>query len=101
MGHARAFEFLVMARPLSAAAAQAAGLVNTMVAADKLQAAAREAAHAIAALPPEAVPTARRMMRGAPEELLAQVSEEAEMSRERLTSAKARATFVSFLSRKR
>ena len=51
MGHRRAFELLVMGRPLDAAAAQACGLVNAVVPADQVEVEAMKAARHIAALP--------------------------------------------------
>ena len=55
MGHRRAFELLVMGRPLDAAAAQACGLVNAVVPPGDVEAEAMKAARHIAALPAEAV----------------------------------------------
>jgi enoyl-CoA hydratase/carnithine racemase len=101
MGHARAFSLLVMGQPLSAEEAKAAGIVNSIVAPDELEAAARAAAEKIAALPPEGVRVARRLMRGAPDEIVARIDEEAEAFKQRLTSPDAQAAFMAFLSRKR
>ena len=53
MGQARAFSLLVMGRPLSANEARSAGLVNTVVAPDAVEAEAMKAAREIAALPPQ------------------------------------------------
>ena len=64
MGHRRAFELLVMGRPLDAAAAQACGLVNAVVPPGDVEAEAMRAAQHIAALPAEAVAASRRLMRG-------------------------------------
>ncbi|HEY2138178.1 MAG TPA: enoyl-CoA hydratase-related protein, partial [Xanthobacteraceae bacterium] len=55
MGHARAFSLLAMGRPLDAAAAQTAGIVNTLVAAPEVDAEAHKAALQIASLPAEAL----------------------------------------------
>ncbi len=55
MGHARAFSLLVMGRPLNAEEAKAAGLVNTVVAPEAVEAEAMKAAREIAALPPQGV----------------------------------------------
>ena len=101
MGHARAFELLVMGRPFGAEAARDAGLVNTVVAADALEEAALKAAHAIAALPPEGVKAARRLMRGPVRELTARIDEEVALFKERLRSDEAKAAFAAFLNRKR
>ena len=101
MGHARAFSLLVMGRPLSADEAKAAGLVNTVVAAEAVEAEAMKAAREIAALPPQSVLASRRLMRGSPDEIVARIAEEAELFRTRLQSSEARAAFEAFLTRKR
>lgn len=101
MGHPRAFELLVMGRPLSAEAARAAGLVNAVVKTESLEAEALRAAQTIAALPREAVLAARRLLRGSQDELLRRIDDEAALFKERLASAEAQAAFAAFLGRKR
>src|ERR1700709_928066 len=76
MGHRRAFELLVMGRPLDAEAAQACGLVNAGVLPGEVEVEAMKAAHHIAALPAEAVATSRRLIRRSPEETIARIDEE-------------------------
>lgn len=100
MGHARAFSLLVLGQPLSAEEAKAAGIINTVVAPAELDAQAMETARAIAALPPEAVITARRLMRGSAEEIVARIDEEAEAFKRRMGSPEAQAAFAAFLNRK-
>jgi enoyl-CoA hydratase/carnithine racemase len=101
MGHRRAFELLVMGRPLDAAAALACGLVNTVVPPGNVEAEAMKAAQHIAALPAEAVATSRHLMRGSPDEIVAHIDEEVRLFKERLQSAEAQAAFKAFLNRKR
>jgi enoyl-CoA hydratase/carnithine racemase len=101
MGQARAFSLLVMGRPLGAEEAKAAGLVNTVVAANAVEAEAMKAAREIAALPQQAVLASRRLMRGAPDEIVARIDEEAEQFKTRLRSAEARTAFEAFMMRKR
>jgi enoyl-CoA hydratase/carnithine racemase len=101
MGQRRAFSLLVMGRPLSADEAKAAGLVNTVVAPDAVEAEAMKAAREIAALPPQGVLASRRLMRGNPEEIVARIDAEAELFKTRLQSAEARAAFEAFLARKK
>jgi enoyl-CoA hydratase/carnithine racemase len=101
MGHRRAFELLVMGRTLASAAAQACGLINTVVAPNDVEASAMKAARDIAALPAEAVATARRLMRAAPDDIVVRIDQEALLFRERLQSAEARSAFDAFLTRKR
>ena len=101
MGHRRAFELLVMGRPLDAAAAQACGLVNAVVPPGEVEAEAMKAARHIAALPAEAVAASRRLMRGPSDETVARIDDEVRLFKERLQSAEARAAFDAFLNRKR
>src|SRR5215212_7649967 len=101
MGHRRAFELLVMGRPLDAVAAQACGLINAVVPPGDVEAEAMKAARHIAALPAEAVAASRRLMRGPPDETVARIDEEVRLFRQRLQSAEAQAAFDAFLNRKR
>jgi len=101
MGHARAFALLVMGKPLTAEEARSAGIVNTVVPAAELDAHAFNTARDIAALPPESVTTARRLMRGSVEEIVARIDEEAEAFKARLASPEAQKALATFLSRKR
>jgi enoyl-CoA hydratase/carnithine racemase len=101
MGQARAFSLLVMGRPLGADEAKAAGLINTVVAPEAVEAEAMKAAREIAALPPQGVLASRRLMRGKPDEIIARIDEEAELFKARLQSAEARAAFEAFLTRKK
>ena len=101
MGHRRAFELLVMGRPLDAAAALACGLVNAVVPPGDVETEAMKAAQHIAALPAEAVAASRRLMRGSSDEVVAHIDEEVRLFKERLQSAEAQAAFKAFLNRKR
>jgi enoyl-CoA hydratase/carnithine racemase len=101
MGHARAFALLAMGRPLDAAGAVAAGIVNTVVAPAEVDAQAMQAAREIAALPAEALAATRRLLRGSPDEAIERIEEEADLFGVRLASAEARAAFEAFLSRKK
>ena len=101
MGHRRAFELLVMGRPLDAVAAQACGLINAVVPPGDVEAEAMKAAHHIAALPAEAVAASRRLMRGSPDETVARIDEEVRLFKERLQSAEAQKAFDAFLNRRR
>jgi len=101
MGHARAFELLVMGRPCSAAQAKEAGLVNAVVAPGDVDAVAMKAARDIAALPTGAVTIARKLLRGEPDEVLARIDKENVLFAERLRSSEARQAFEAFFSRKK
>jgi enoyl-CoA hydratase/carnithine racemase len=100
MGYARAFSLLVMGRPLTAADAKEAGIVNTVVDAAAVDTTALTAAREIASLPAGAVAVARRLMRGHVGDALAQIETEVAHFKERLQSEEARAAFERFLSRK-
>jgi enoyl-CoA hydratase/carnithine racemase len=101
LGHARAFSLLAMGRPLDAAGALAAGLVNGVVAPDQVEAEAMKAAHEIAALPAEALAATRRLLRGSPDEVIRRIDEECAEFKRRLASPEAKAAFEAFLSRRK
>jgi enoyl-CoA hydratase/carnithine racemase len=101
MGHARAFSFLVMGRPLSAEDARAVGLINTVVNSAEVEDVAMKAAREIAALPPGAVAVSRRLLRGDPETVIKKIDEEVTHFKQRLKTDEARAAFQTFLSRKK
>ena len=101
MGQRRAFELLVMGKPLDPEQAKACGLVNAVVAPDQVDAEGLKAAQTIAALPPEAVAASRNFMRGPREEIVARIDAEAEEFARRLKSPAARASFEAFMGRKR
>jgi enoyl-CoA hydratase/carnithine racemase len=101
MGHARAFSLLVMGRPLPAADAKEAGLVNTVVEAAEVDAVALRAAREIAALPPKAVAVARSLMRNRLGEVAERIDAEAKHFAELLQSDEARAAFQAFFARKK
>jgi enoyl-CoA hydratase/carnithine racemase len=101
MGHARAFALLAMGRPLTAAAAKEAGIVNEVVDPAAVDDVARKAAQDIAALPPGAIAVSRRLLRGDLDAVVERINIEVALFRERLQSDEARAAFTAFLSRKK
>ena len=101
MGHRRAFELLVMGKSLSGEEAKACGLVNQVAPSDQVEAEAMKAAQHIAALPPEGVAISRRLMKGAPDEIVKRIDDEAEQFKLRLKSPEARKAFEAFLTRKK
>src|SRR5215475_5472357 len=101
MGHARAFSLLIMGKPLTAEEAKASGIVTAIVPGADLDAQSLALAREIAALPPESVASARRLMRGSVEEIVARIDEEVEAFKTRLASPEAQKAFAAFLSRKR
>jgi enoyl-CoA hydratase/carnithine racemase len=101
MGHRRAFELLVMGKPLSGEEAKVCGLINQVAPADQVEAEAMKAAQAIAALPPEGVAISRGLLKGAPDEIIQRIDDEATQFKLRLQSPEARKAFEAFLSRKK
>jgi enoyl-CoA hydratase/carnithine racemase len=99
MGHARAFEMLVMGRPLSAEQAVQAGIANAVHPSEQIEAMGFAAAIEIAAKPREAVRLSRKLIKGSPDELLQRIDEEALMFAERLRSAEAQKAFMAFLNK--
>ena len=100
MGHARAFELLVLGEPLSAEKAREAGLVNAVVPADEVEATARKAAARLARKPPQALAIARRLLRGDDAILMTRIEEEARLFSERLASPEAQEAFAAFLEKR-
>jgi enoyl-CoA hydratase/carnithine racemase len=99
-GHQRAFAMLVMGRSMSAEDAREAGFVNIVVPTGHALNEARKAAREICALPPEAVASARRLLKLPPEDLLGRIGEEEQVFAERMRSPAAVAAFRDFLSRR-
>lgn len=101
MGQARAFALLVMGQPLNAAEAREAGIVNVLCDPGETDATALAAAQRIAALPAQGVLMSRRLMRGAPDEIIRRIDEEADAFKMRLKSPEAQAAFMAFMTRKK
>ncbi|OAF15985.1 enoyl-CoA hydratase-related protein [Bradyrhizobium neotropicale] len=101
MGYQRAFAMLVMGRTFTAAEAEAAGFVNTVVSPGHTEVEARKVAREICRLPAEAVATSRKLLRMPPEELTRRIDQEGHLFGERLKSPEAVASFNAFANRKR
>ena len=63
MGHARAMELVLFGEPFTAAHARECGLVNEVLAFDKVEARAMERAQKLAAQPPNALRTCKKLMK--------------------------------------
>ncbi len=100
MGHARAFELLVLGEPFDANRAREAGIVNHVVAADELEAVALRAALRLAAKPPAALAASRRLLRGEPAAVLERIEAESGQFVERLRSPEAKEAFQAFLEKR-
>jgi enoyl-CoA hydratase/carnithine racemase len=101
-GYQRAAEWLLLGRPFGAEEARGGGLVNEVVPAERLMERAREAALALAALPPESVRIAKEMMKRPHAAALAErMDDEIRVFGERLSSPEALAAMQAFFARKR
>ncbi len=99
LGHARAFELLVMGAPWSAEQAKEAGLVNAIVPPEDLESAALQAAEALSKKPREGVRLARRLLRGDPAAIKTRMEEEGALFLQRVRSDEAAAAFAAFLKK--
>lgn len=101
MGHQRAFEMLVMGRPVSAQDAKEAGFVNAVVAPGHTEVEARKVAREICALPAEAVALSRKLLKQPPDELVRRIEQESHLFSERMSSKEATDAFKAFFTRKK
>jgi enoyl-CoA hydratase/carnithine racemase len=100
-GRAKASEFLLLAEPFGADEALKLGLVNAILPQSELLAHAMSKAAALAAKPRAALLATRRLMRGDPEALKAQMAAEMHAFSAALKSPEAHAAFQAFLSSER
>lgn len=101
LGYARAFEMLILGETFSAARACDAGLVNLLVDPEALEVHVLAVAARLAKKPPEALETARRLLRGGSAAVLERTREETREFARCLTTSEARAAFEAFLNRSR
>jgi len=99
MGHAAAFELLVLGRDLDAAGARQAGLASIIAEPVRVEEMVLATATALAAKPRNAMLTARRLLKGDRDEILARIDEEADLFARHLASAEAQAAFAAFMTR--
>ncbi len=99
MGHARAFQLLVMGEAFTAERAKEAGFVNHIVSPGELESAALMAAEKLAQKPREAMLISRRLLKGDPALVRERMQEEGALFLERIKSDEARAAFETFLQR--
>jgi enoyl-CoA hydratase/carnithine racemase len=100
MGYVKAFEMLALGETLTAEQACQAGFVNKVVPSSQAEAAAMDAAHRLAAQPPEALAITRQLMRGDPSEILMRTDAEVIAFRERLKSPEALEAFTAFFEKR-
>jgi enoyl-CoA hydratase/carnithine racemase len=100
LGYARAFELLVLGEAWNADRALAAGLINVVVPADGLEAAAVGAARRLAVKPRAAMLAARRLLKGDPALISATIARELAEYRTLLRSPEASEAFAAFLEKR-
>lgn len=101
-GYQRAAELLLLGRPFSAEKALAAGIVTEIVPEAELLARAREAALALAALPPASVRMTKELMKRAlSQPVRARMQEELGLFGERLRSPEAREALSAFMEKRK
>jgi enoyl-CoA hydratase/carnithine racemase len=101
-GYQRAAELLLLGQPFAADRAHAAGIVTEIVPEERLLERAREAALALAALPPASVRLTKQLMKrplAAP--IAAQMEEEGRLFAERLQSAEAKEAMTAFFEKRK
>lgn len=100
LGHARAFEMLVLGTGMDAQAMRQAGLLNAVVAAEALEGKVLSSAQALAMKPPSALAAARRLLRGDADVLARRIDEEAEVFTRQLRTSEAREAFQAFIEKR-
>ena len=101
-GYQRAAELLLLGQPFTAEKALAAGFVTEIVPEDKLLERAREAAAAIAALPPASVRLTKQLMkRQLGQAIASQMAEEGRIFAERLQSGEAKEAMTAFFEKRK
>lgn len=101
VGQQRAAELLLLGQPLDAAQAERLGLVNRVVAEDKLHEEARALALRLAQQPAGALRATKQLLRGDPAELLARIDAEAREFGSRLKSQEFRTRVQALLGKGR
>jgi enoyl-CoA hydratase/carnithine racemase len=101
IGHHRAAELLLLGKPFDAAAGLEMGIVNRIVEDKALMEEARKLAREVAAQPPGALMTAKRLLKSETGSVAARVEEELEAFREQLASAEFKAAVAAFFGKGR
>lgn len=101
LGYQNAFELLVMGAVWNAQRAYDAGLVNAIVPADKLEAAALTAARHLAGKPREAMLAARKLLKGDTTKVSSMIEDEVQVYMKLMPSAEAREAFAAFLEKRK
>jgi len=100
MGYQHAFALLAMGERFSAQKAQDAGLVHSIVEPELVDQSTLAAARMLSEKPPQALATARRLLRGNTALLMERMQEEGALFAEALKSDEARNAFMTFMNKK-
>ena len=100
MGYHAAFAFIAAGEPLTAEAAYRARLINMIVPRESLEKHALGVAAKLAAKPPKALATSRKLLRPDPYEVWQHMELEAAHYREQLSSDEARDAYRAFMQRR-
>jgi enoyl-CoA hydratase/carnithine racemase len=101
VGHQRAAEMLLLGKPFDAAAGLEMGIVNRVVEDKALMEEARKLAREVAAQPPAALLTTKRLLKSETGSVSARVEEELEAFREQLGSEEFKAAALAFFGKGR
>jgi enoyl-CoA hydratase/carnithine racemase len=101
VGHQRAAEMLLLGKPFDAAAGLAMGIVSRVVEDKALMEEARKLAHEVAAQPPAALMTTKRLLKSETGSVAARVEEELEAFREQLGSEEFKTAAQAFFGKGR
>ena len=99
IGHARAYAMFALGEPLEAAAALACGLANAVVPQGELRKRAQDAAIALTKRPAGSLSLTKKLMRDH-QRIAAQMADESQLFKERLTTPEAREAFAAFAERR-
>jgi len=100
MGYQHAFALLAMGERFTAQKAQDAGFVHSIVESELVDQSTLAAARVLSEKPPQALATARRLLRGNTSALMERMREEGGLFAEALKSDEARTAFMAFMSKK-
>ncbi len=100
MGYARSFEMLVLGETFDAQRMVVAGVVNRIVGVEELEPVATGAARQLAAKPPQALQSARKLMRHGADAVAARVDEELVAFMKCLKSPEAAEAFQAFVEKR-
>jgi enoyl-CoA hydratase/carnithine racemase len=101
LGYQRASALLLLGEPLDAETALQWGFVNRVVDDAALMDTARDMAHRLAMLPPQAVRLTKRLIRHGAPDMTGRMEEELALFRERLGSPEAKEAFAAFMEKRK